>query len=138
MDPISASVVVGLLVKYAEHLADPAAKVLDDATNAVVGKVWNAVRAKFADDQHATSSLDRVSDEPDNPLRQAAVEGYIEEMMGADHEFAVELAQLAQPVLNTTVTASVHNSGAVAAGGEVNISGTFAAGRDMRWPGPAR
>jgi hypothetical protein len=138
MDPISASVVVGLLVKYAKHLADPGKEVLDDATDAVVGKVWSAVRAKFAHDPHATSSLERVSDEPDNPLRQAAVQGYVEEMMRADHEFAIELAQLARPVVNSTATASVHNSGAVAAGGEVNISGTFAAGRDVRWSAPER
>jgi hypothetical protein len=134
MDPLSASVLVGLLARYAKHLAGAAEAKLDEATDHALTRLWAAVRARFSSDPHAVSTLDRVAEQPDNELRQAALQSYLSEAMQADREFALELARLAQPVTNTTVTADIRNSGAVAAGGNVQISGTIAAGRDVIGP----
>jgi uncharacterized protein (DUF2126 family) len=134
MDPVSASVVVGLLARYAKHLAGIAESKLDEATDHALTRLWAAVRSRLSNDPHAVSTLDRVAEQPENELRQAALQGYLAEAMEADRAFALELARLAQPVTNTTVTADIRNSGAVAAGGSVQISGTIAAGRDVVRP----
>jgi len=134
MDPISASVVVGLLAKFAAHLAGLAGTCLDEAVKERLAKLWEVVRSRFARDPHAAITLQRVAEQPDNELRQAALQDYLAEAMQADREFCMELTRIAQPVVSTTVTADISNSGAVAAGGTVNIRGRIAAGRDVLGP----
>jgi hypothetical protein len=131
MDPISASVVVGLLARYAHHLAGHAQAVVDDAVKDQLRKLWEAVRTRFQRDPHAAHALDRVAEEPGNELRQAALQDYLAQSMQADRDFCAELARLARPVITTTMTLDVQNSGAVAAGATVNITGQIAAGRDV-------
>ena len=131
MDAISASVVVGLLARYAHHLAGQAQTAVDDAVQERLAKLWESVRARFQRDPHAAHALDRVAEEPGNELRQAALQDYLAQEMQADRDFCAELARLAQPVTTTTVTVGVQDSGAVAAGGTVNITGQIAAGRDV-------
>jgi hypothetical protein len=131
MDPISASVVVGLLARYAHHLAGHAQAAVDDAVKDQLARLWEAVRTRFQRDPHAAHALDRVAEDPGNELRQAALQDYLAQSMQADRDFRVELVRLAQPVITTTSTVDVQDSGAVAAGGTVNITGQIAAGRDV-------
>jgi hypothetical protein len=131
MDPISASFLVGLLARYASHLAGTAETALDEAVKQRLATLWESVRRRFASDPHAATTLQRVAEQPDNQLRRAALQDYLAEAMRTDRDFYLELARLAQPMMSTTVTADVRNSGAVAAGGTVTLSGRFAAGRDI-------
>jgi len=136
MEPISTTVVVGLLARYGRHLAGIAGEALDAATKGGLEKLWAAVQARLHRDPGAAAALDRVGAEPDNPRRQAALEDYLEEVMAADSHFKSELSRLVSDLaanggsIDAQVRAS--NSGAVAVGGNLTISGgRFAAGRDV-------
>lgn len=133
MDPISVSVVVALLTKYAKHMAGITEDALDGVAKDGLAKLWTRVRTRLAGDPHAASTLDRMAEQPDNELRQAALQDYLADAMHMDHQFAADLARLAQPVTNT-MSADVRDSGAVALGGSVSISGGIAAGRDVVRP----
>jgi hypothetical protein len=136
MDPISTTLVVGLLARYGRHLAGIAGEALDEATKGGLEKLWKAVQARLHRDPGAAAALERVGAEPDNPRRQAALEDYLDEVMAADSSFKSELSRLVSDLaptsrsINAQVQAS--NSGAVAVGGNLTISGgQFAAGRDV-------
>jgi hypothetical protein len=132
MEPISASIVVALLAKYGRHLVDAATEVLDDVVKDRMKSVLEAVRSRFSHDPVATGALDRLADQPDNPNRQAAVTDHLDEVLHADPEFGQLLASLVAAVPATSNQVQVSDSGAVAVGGDVTISGgAIASGRDV-------
>lgn len=151
MEPISASIVVGLLARFAgplaeaagSHLATAAGAVLDDELTARLRRLWDCVQARFAHDPQAIGSLQRLGEQPANPNRQAAVTDHLQELLAADPDFAARLATLTEAAQagggrSRDNEVLIDNSGAVATGGSVTVSGgQFAAGRDLTVGAPA-
>jgi hypothetical protein len=131
LDPISAAVVIGLLSRYARHLAGQAGQVVDEQVKEGMAALWRAIRARFAADPVASGALDRMAEQPDNEKRAGAVEDHLSEVMTADPGFAEAVGRLVAAATPTVTNVTVANSGVVATGGSVTVaSGWLAAGRD--------
>ncbi|UQX89467.1 hypothetical protein M6D93_05530 [Jatrophihabitans telluris] len=134
MDPISATAVVGLLVRYARHLSGQVGESIDNAVNEQLSAVWKKVLGRFRSNPLADGALIRLQEQPDNANRQAAVADHLEEIMSADRGFVDELSQLMamRPAGDSYVEVHARDAGPVAANGNVTISGArLAAGRDL-------
>jgi hypothetical protein len=135
VDPISVSVVVGLLAQYAKHLAEVSSAGVDEQMKKSIGSLWTAVTRRLRRDPTSAATLERLMAEPDNPRRRAAVEDHLEEALRSDPDFRNEVASALNAVRAGSITVRAENSGAVAAGGTVTISGGHsAAGRDVVIP----
>ncbi|MEU9488797.1 hypothetical protein AB0D83_35035 [Streptomyces decoyicus] len=139
MEPLEAGAVVGLIAAYAERLMNG---MLDSAVADRLRGVWDAVAARFGDEPAAEDALNRLREQPDNELRQGAVQDRLQEMVDRDPEFGQMLAELmrtATEVGGGTGTTRVENSGAVAMDqGRVDIRGPIASGRDTNVHGSYR
>ncbi|MFJ9153511.1 hypothetical protein ACIRP7_37005 [Streptomyces sp. NPDC102270] len=137
MEPIAVGAVVALIADYAAQVAGGA---VDSYVTDRLRRLWDAVAARFRGDPAAEGALDRLREQPENSRRQGTVEDYLEEMVGNDREFASTLAQLLREFDQSGDAAHmtrVENAGAVAMGqGRVDISGSFAGGRDINLHGP--
>lgn len=134
MEPITvaASVVVGMLARYAEHLAGAAGKAADEALTERLRLLWRAVKARFQSDPGALDSLARLRKKPESGHWRAAVEEHLDEAMTADRSFATLVANLAKQIQGVDISnVDIRDAGAVAIGGDVSVSGTYAAGRDL-------
>src|SRR5215471_12235155 len=96
MDPVSlaAAAVMPFLVKYAQHLAGVAGKVVDEAVTEKLRAVWDAVKKRFAGDSQADGALGRLAEQPENVRRQGTVEDFLDEVMQRDPAFSAQLARL--------------------------------------------
>jgi hypothetical protein len=139
MEPISTALVLGWLARYAAHLAGVGGQALDSVLLRRMTQLWDAVAARLGTDSSAKSALDRLSEQPDNPRRQGAVEDHLEDALAADPRFAAEVRRLVGALDSRAVEISdvrVSNAGAVAFGGDVAIhGGHLAAGRDITTTG---
>jgi hypothetical protein len=134
VDPISASVVVGLLAQYAKHLAGVSSSAVDEQLKKGISALWTTVTRQLRREPTSAATLDRMMAEPDNPRRRAAVEDHLEEALRDDPAFRSDVANALRAVPSAHVTAHVENSGAVVTGGTLSISGHLAAGRDVVVP----
>jgi hypothetical protein len=133
MDPISAGTIVSLLVKYVRHVSELAGNATDEAVTGWLRGIWDAVATRFKGDQQAEGALGRLVDSPEDTRRQAAVEGHLDDLLQADHEFVLQLTKLLQNSPEQNIAdVRVTNSGAAIIGdGSIEISGMIASGRDV-------
>jgi hypothetical protein len=139
MEPvtIAASVVVPLLVRYAQRLAGVAGKVVDEALTDGLRALWNAVRNRMSGEPDGQRAMAELALNPaDRPASDVLTER-LEALIAADPSFASEVRRLVADVKRIEIShVDVTESGAVALGGDVNISGTYAVGRDLHLSSP--
>jgi hypothetical protein len=104
------------LAKAGEALAEKVGETLPEN----VGKLWDAVRARFKGKPAAEEAANDLAARPDDKKRQAAFEVQMEKALAADPEFAAQVEAL----LRAAVPGSAQASGgglAAASGGIVSV-----------------
>lgn len=92
MDPATIALTATSLIatKIAEHVGDETGSGL----TASFGRLYDAVRRRFASDVEITEALDRLEAKPDSKSRAAEVAEVLEPRLWQDSSFAAELEQL--------------------------------------------
>lgn len=145
MDPMAlAGSAVALLVPYLERVAGrvvgQAAEDLDQAVMGVVGRIYNAIKGRVTVDGFAEGALKRLEQRPVDEGRQATLQDVMAELIEGDPAFQTVLTKLVEEAKATggTSIAQIADSGAAAVGGNVTMTGTHVAGRDMTIGGDHR
>jgi hypothetical protein len=146
MDPaMLAATTVSLIAGYVSRHQTQLVDQVGDAAVGRLGALRDWVRALLRREPAAGTALERLEEEPADPRRQGMVEFALSQLIERDSALAQELAALVAAVDEQrpgTVT-QITQSGAVAVGGSVRLSGTYVAGRDLAVgpqappPGPA-
>lgn len=134
MDPVTlASTAIGLLgpllgkigegglARIGESIAD---KSLEPLT-----RLYTGIKNRLRDDTYGTAVLAGAEERPESPARLGALESTLAELLATDPEFASLIEEMVTEAKSAGAI-QVSDSGAVA-GGNVNLKGTYVAGRDM-------
>jgi hypothetical protein len=143
MDPISlATSAVALLIPFiiqmggrvAEHMGDALAR----SGQTVVERLYQRVRARVTGEPYAEQALQRLEQQPDNDRRRRAFEDALADLLQAEPSFAEDIQRLVEDAGHATRTnyTQITDAGTVAVEGDVNLRGTYVAGRDLT-AGPA-
>jgi hypothetical protein len=143
MDPISlATGAVALLIPFlaqmggrvAEHMGDALAR----SGPTMVEQLYQRVRARVTGEPYAEQALQRLEQQPDNDRRQRAFEDALADLLQAEPAFAEDIRRLVEDASHITQTnyTQITDAGTVAVEGDVNLRGTYVAGRDLT-AGPA-
>ena len=129
---------VALLVPYVasagKSVAEGIFKDLGQAVQAKLGTLYRAVKERFAGNDYACQSLQRLSEKPDDTGRQDALKSVLAEILEEDPGFRDELAGLLAGARRSggDEIIRVYGSGAVATQGGVAAGERgHAAGRDL-------
>lgn len=133
MDPVTLAaaalaVLRPLLGKFTDAAASKAADKAVDGAGSGAAALYRAVRRRMGGEPYHEAILQGAEDQPDDEDRVDTLGRTLAAILKADPDFADAIADLVRqaPAQNINVT----DSGAVA-GGNVTISGTNAAGRDL-------
>jgi hypothetical protein len=143
MEPVTlAAVAVGLLIgffkKAGETVADQAGEAVGQATAGAVGRLYQRLRARFADDEYDSAVLRGIEERPDSEARRRSLEGTLAERLQEDPEFAAELQRLVDEAENSGAVSVKATDSGITAGGDVAVhAGGDVAGRDMIRQAPA-
>lgn len=136
MEPITlAAAAVGILAPFLGKIAEGglarAGETLGDTVTEGLGNLHQAIRRRLGRDTYAQGILTGAEEQPDDPRRLAALEGVIAEAIERDPEFAASIGALLEEARAAGAqTIQVNDSGAVA-GGNITITGTNVAARDL-------
>jgi hypothetical protein len=116
MDPVTLAVTAtSLFVPYVEQMAGKTAEKIGEQLPATVGKVWTAIRTKFAGKPAAEEAILDVTAKPENPLFQSALTNQLCKVLEADPTFAAEFERLlAEAQTDSSRTIINIGSGAIA------------------------
>jgi hypothetical protein len=106
----------------------------------VVGRIYNAIKGRVTVDGFAEGALKRLEQRPVDEGRQATLQDVMAELIEGDPAFQTVLTKLVEEAKATggTSIAQIADSGAAAVGGNVTMTGTHVAGRDMTIGGDHR
>jgi hypothetical protein len=145
MDPMAlAGSAVALLVPYLERVAGrvvgQVGQDLDQAVMGVVERIYAAIKSRVGVDGFAEGALERLEQQPVDQRRQATVQDVVAELIDDDSAFRTLLTELVEEAkaAGGTSIAQIAESGAAAVGGNVTMTGTHVAGRDMTIGGDHR
>lgn len=132
MDPVMLATTViaairPLLGKFADSATSKAADAAADTVGSGVTALYRTIRKRMALDGYHQAILQGAEDQPDSEDRIDTLSRTLASILKADPEFANAIADL---VGQTTQSFAISDSGAVA-GRDVNITATYAAGRDL-------
>ena len=125
-----------VLQPHLTELAKSAAGALGKKVPDAIGARWGKLRARFADKPAADDALKDLLANPDDSDLQAVFRVYLRKLLQDDAAFADEIKELVEAAGGqTSYTAEVHGSGAVAQGlgavsagaGGIAIGGSVAA-----------
>jgi len=127
------SALVAFFTRAAEGAAEGVGESLGSRLLTEARQLYGVVRAQLRGSDLKTAALERLEAEPEDVKGQGALEFILEAEILRDEEFATALSgHLARLERWTRIDeASVAQSGFVAMGGNVDISGAHVAGRDM-------
>jgi len=137
MDPLTlATTVSGYLTPYLIKAGETASGEVGKKLPDLVGKVWNAITARFKGKPAAEEAVEDYAAKPDDQLNQAAFANQLRKALEADSAFLVELAHLFESAqrqwgdtISVTGSGAVATKGGVAAGaGGVAIGGNVHGG----------
>ena len=95
MEPmVLATMAVTYLAPYLATAGEVLAKKAGEAAWEKMSDVYAAVKHKFAGDDYAQKTLERVAADPESETRQAALIGVLEEKLNDDPTFAESLQKL--------------------------------------------
>lgn len=121
LTPILGKIGEGGLTRIGEAVTE---KGLEPLTRLYIG-----IKERLRGDAYAETVLAGAVQRPDSQARLGALEATLAELLAADPDFTATLERLVGEA-KTVSTIHAEDSGAVA-GGNMNISGTYVAGRDM-------
>jgi hypothetical protein len=132
MDPVmlataAITVIRPFLSKFTDAVTSKAADTATDSAGAGATALYRAIRKRLARDSYHQAILQGAEVQPDSEDRIDTLSRTLASILKADPEFANAIADL---VGQTTPGFTVSDSGAVA-GRDVNITATYAAGRDL-------
>jgi hypothetical protein len=134
MDPVTlAATTVGLIAGYISRHQTQLVDQVGDAVVGRLGALHDWVRGLLRREPGAGAALERLEDDPADARRQGMVEFALSQLIERDDVLAGELAALVTAVDEERpgAVAQITQSGAVAVGGDVRMSGTYVAGRDL-------
>ena len=106
-----------VLQPHLSELAQSAAEALGKKVPDAIGALWGKLRARFADKPAADEALKDLLANPDDSDLQAAFRVQLKKLLQDDAGFADEVKGLVESTgKQTSYTAEVHGSGAVAQG----------------------
>jgi hypothetical protein len=136
MDPATlATAAIGLLAPFLHKISDAgltrAGESLTDTAVAKLSGLHQAIKQKVGKDPYDEALLRGVEDRPDNTTRLRTLESRLSEILDEDPEFAATVTRLLEEATAAGArTIQAADSGAVA-GGNITMTGTHVAGRDM-------
>lgn len=133
MDPATLVMAsINLVVVYLSRHRDELVDRVGEAAVERIGAVYHWVRDRLGADPQGGQALDGLEQAPDDARRQGAVEFALGQLVARHAELQEELEALVGSVQNEAPEGvRVTDAGAVAIGGDVNVNGTYAAGRDL-------
>lgn len=144
MDPLTlAATAVSMIAAYFARVGDSAAeKIGADLAGSLgerLGQLYERIKTKVSGDRFAEPTLERLEQQPDSGLRQAALAEILAELVTTDASFADDLSRLisASRAASDATLTQIADAGAVALRGTVNMRGMYVAGRDMTINRPA-
>lgn len=115
MDPVTiATTTTTLLAPYLKKAAEKTAEKIGEKLPASVGKVWTAIRTKFAGKPAAEEAISDVVVKPHNPLFQSALTNQLCKVLEADPTFAAEFERLLAEAQTGSSRTIITGSGAIA------------------------
>ena len=142
MEPVAlATAAVAFLAPYLVKAGEKTAETIGEKLPEAVGKVWNAILAKFQGNAAAETAVKDLLKAPQDADNQADVRKRLREVLQADVGFSAELERLlsnaqhqSRDTISNTGSGAVATHGGVAAGtGGVavggNVHGNIATGR---------
>jgi hypothetical protein len=121
LGPLLGKVGEGGLARIGESITDKALEPLS--------RLYTGVKNRLQGDPYGKAVLAGAEERPGSQARLGALESTLAELLTADPGFATLIEGLVTEAKAAGAT-HINDSGAVA-GGDVNIRGTYAAGRDM-------
>lgn len=133
MDPVTLAaaalaVIRPLLGKFTDAAATRVADAAVDGAGSGAVALYRAIRRRMAGERYHEAILQGAEDQPGDEDRVDTLGRTLAAIIKADPDFAGVIADLVGQA--TTQNITVTDSGAVA-GGDINISATNAAGRDL-------
>ncbi len=134
MDPaLLAAMAVNLVSGYLSRHGTDVTDRIGDAAVERLGDVWRWMRDRLSGEKGADGALQRLDEQPTDQRSQGAVEFLLAQVIERDAALAAQLADLVRAVDDAQpgIVAQITESGAVAVHGDVNLTGTQVAGRDL-------
>jgi hypothetical protein len=134
MDPaLLAATAVSLVSGYLSRHGTDVADRIGDAAVERLGDVWRWMRDRLRGEKGADGALQRLDEKPTDQRSQGAVEFLLAQVIERDAALADQLAELVQAVDDERpgIVAQITESGAVSVHGDVKLTGTQVAGRDL-------
>jgi uncharacterized membrane protein YhiD involved in acid resistance len=118
MDPatitVIASAAVQFLVPYLQEAAKTAASEIGkssvDAAFAKAKQAYELIKGKLQRTPEGTKAIEAISQAPEDPAAQAALQTQVQESLTADDEFAKQLSDLLKQVAATKADVSFVNN----------------------------
>jgi hypothetical protein len=124
MDPLTlATTAVGFLSPYLVKAGEKAAEKIGEKLPETVGKVWNAITARFKGKPAAEEAVKDLVTMPDDEDNQAAFRKELRKVLEAEPAFAAEFARLL-----TTAQSQAGDTNIITGSGAVATQGGVAAG----------
>jgi hypothetical protein len=132
MDPVMLATAVITVIrpflgKFTDAVNSKAADAAADSVGSGAAVLYRTIKKRMARDGYHQAMLQGAEDQPDSEERIDTLSRTLASILKADPEFASAIADL---VGQTTQSFAISDSGAVA-GRDVNITATYAAGRDL-------
>ncbi len=133
MEPILsiAGAAVQLLLPLFRRVRDRLGRDVQDAAAKKVDELYDEVKKRVTGEPLAEEALARAEEQPDGEREQGALQFALAQIMTSDPAFLETLKKIVEEVSHAQPLTQVTDSGAVAVGGDVRISGVNAAGRDV-------
>jgi hypothetical protein len=145
MEPIAlATAAVAFLSPYLVKAGEKTAETIGEKLPEAVGKVWNAIIAKFRGNAAAETAVKDLVEAPEDDDNQAALRKELRKVLQTDAGFTAELERLlssaqhqSRDTISNTGSGAVATHGGVAAGAggvaiQGNVHGNIATGRAER------
>ena len=129
MDPITlAAAATTLLAPYLAKAGEKAAEKIGEKLPEAIGKVWNAIAAKFKGRPAAVGAANELTAKPDDADNQEAFNVQLRKLLKDDPAFAAELERLLRAaggdtIVNTGSGAVATHGGVAAGAGGVAVGG---------------
>jgi hypothetical protein len=138
IDPSAlASATIPFVVTYLRQLGGQmVGHVRGDLDRAVLGRfeaLYQKLKARLGGETFAAQALERLEQQPESGRRQRGFEDALSEVLEGDPSFAAVLQRLVDEASRSSgiALAQISESGATALQGDVTMTGTNVAGRDL-------